>query len=149
MTKEIKNMSIFFYYMKYQIIIITLIILVFYLYYQNRKRLYPLNSSNYHGTLFSFQEEQLQEEKKELKTNLEQALALQEANQTKLQEQTQEILSLKNRLNIYEGVGASSSGESEKMKEILDERDELKRTNQNLELDNEKLTEDLNSILTE
>jgi len=64
-------------------------------------------------------------------------------------EQAQEISTLKNRLNVYEGVGSSGSGENEKLKEVLNERDELKRTNQNLELDKEKLTEDLNSILTE
>ena len=131
-----------------KIVIVILLLLVIYLYYQNRKRPYRLNSSNSDGNLFSFQEE-LQEENKELKSNLDQALVLQEANQQKMTEQAQEITNLKNRLNVYEGVGASTSGEDGKLKAVLNERDELKRTNQNLELDNEKLTEDLNLILTE
>jgi chromosome segregation ATPase len=131
-----------------KIVIVILLLLVIYLYYQNRKRPYRLNSSNSDRTLFSFQEE-LQEENKELKSALDQALALQTANQQKMTEQAQEISNLKNRLNVYGGIGASSSGEDGKLKAVLNERDELKRTNQNLELDNEKLTEDLNSILTE
>jgi hypothetical protein len=125
-----------------------LIIALIYLYYQNSKKPH-LVSDNSGRALFSFEEEQLKEQSKELQTHLDQALALQEANKQKMTEQAQEISTLKNRLNVYEGVGASSSGEDEKLKAVLNERDELKRTNQNLELDNEKLTEDLNSILTE
>jgi hypothetical protein len=122
-------------------IIIALVIVLIYLYYQQRKQSHLLAGDS-NRTLFSFEEEQLKE-------NLDQALALQEANKVKMAEQAQEISTLKNRLNVYEGVGASSSGENEKLKVVLNERDELKRTNQNLELDKEKLEEDLNSILTE
>jgi septal ring factor EnvC (AmiA/AmiB activator) len=113
------------------LIIIALILLVLYLYSRNKKL--HLNSSA-EGSLFSFEQENLQEENKELKTNLEQALTLQAANQTKLESQTQEISSLKNRLQVYEGDQASSSGEGEKLKAVLDEK--------------EKLEKDLNSILT-
>ena len=126
----------------------ALVIVIIYLYYQNKK-LQPPHFGNPGGTLFSFEEDQLKESNQELQTHLDQALALQEANKTKLAEQTHEISTLKNRLNVYEGVGSSGSGEDEKLKVVLNERDELKRTNQNLELDKEKLTEDLNSILTE
>jgi predicted RND superfamily exporter protein len=129
-------------------LIIALVIVIIYLYYQQKKQSH-FTSPNSGRTLFSFEEDQLKESNQELQTHLDQALALQEANKTKMAEQTHEISTLKNRLNIYEGVGASSSGEDEKSKAVLNERDELKRTNQNLELDKEKLTEDLNSILTE
>jgi uncharacterized protein YxjI len=122
-------------------IIIALVIVLIYLYYQQRKQPHLLAGDS-DRTLFSFEEEQLKE-------NLDQALILQEANKVKMAEQTQEINNLKNRLNIYEGAGTSSSGENEKLKIVLNERDELKRTNQNLELDKEKLEEDLNLILTE
>jgi predicted RND superfamily exporter protein len=131
------------------IIIITLLLLVFYLYYQQKKQQKFLTPRDSGRTLFSFEEEQLREQQKELQTHLDQALVLQEANKTKMEQQENEISSLKNRLNVYEGVGASSSGEDGKLKAVLNERDELKRTNQNLELDREKLKEDLNSILTE
>jgi len=126
----------------------ALVIVIIYLYYQNKK-LQPPHFGNPGGTLFSFEEDQLKESNQELQTHLDQALALQEANKQKMTEQAQEIENLKNRLNVYEGVGSSGSGEDEKLKVVLNERDELKRTNQNLELDKEKLTEDLNSILTE
>jgi predicted RND superfamily exporter protein len=133
-----------------EIIIILLLIALFYLYQQNKRlKQQPLTYSSRGETLFSFQEEQLQEQKKDLQTHLDQALVIQAANKHKMEEQVQEINNLKSRLNVYEGVGASTSGEDEKLKAVLNERDELKRTNQNLELDNEKLTEDLNSILTE
>jgi hypothetical protein len=130
-------------------LIIALVIVLIYLYYQQKKPHLLGNSSD-----ANYQQEvsetvaNLREENKELESNLAQALALQEANQQKLTEQFSEINALKNRLNVYEGAGASSSGESDKLKAVLDEQEELKRTNQNLELDNEKLTEDLNSILT-
>jgi hypothetical protein len=129
-------------------LIIILVIVIIYLYYQHKKQLHltPLDSER---TLFGFEEEQLPEKVKDLETQLSQAQILEQSNQTKLSEQSSEILNLKNRLNVYEGVSASGSGESEKLKAVLDERDELKRTNQNLTLDKEKLTEDLNSILTE
>jgi chromosome segregation ATPase len=123
-------------------LIIALIVLAIYLYYQNRK-LKGLPHSGNSGTCFSFEEEQLKEQVAELQSNLTQSQILQESNQTKLQEQTQEILNLKNRLNVYEGVSASGSGENEKLKEVLNERDELKRQNQNLTLDKEKLEEEL------
>jgi hypothetical protein len=133
-----------------EIIIIALLLLVIYLYYQQKKQSKFFTSGDSGRTfVFGFEEEQLKESNQELKSHLDQALALQDANKTKMAEQTQEINNLKNRLNVYEGVGASSSGENEKLKAVLNERDELKRTNQNLELDKEKLTEDLNSILTE
>jgi hypothetical protein len=131
------------------IIIVTLLFLIFYLYYQQKKQSKFFTSESSGRTLFSFEEEQLKEQQKELQTHLDQALVLQESNKTKMEQQENEISSLKNRLNVYEGAGASSSGEDEKLKAVLNERDELKRTNQNLELDNEKLQEDLNSILTE
>src|ERR1700722_13761326 len=97
------------------IIIITLLLLVFYLYYQQKKQSKFLTSESSGRTLFSFEEEQLKEQNQELKSNLDQALALQEANKTKMTEQTQEISNLKTRLNDYEGVGASSSGEDGKL----------------------------------
>jgi len=122
-------------------LIIALLLALIYLYYQQRKSPKFLNSGD-SRTLFSFEEEQLKESNEELKSHLDQALALQAANKTKMAEQAQEISTLKNRLNIYEGVGASASGESEKLKAVLDEQEELKR-------DKEKLEEDLNSILTE
>jgi hypothetical protein len=125
-------------------LIIALIILAIYLYYQNKKQsnFFPPGDSG-RTFLFNFEEEQL----KELQTHLDQALVLQAANKQKMTEQAQEINNLKNRLNVYEG--ASGSGEDQRLKTALNERDELKRTNQNLELDKEKLEEDLNSILTE
>jgi hypothetical protein len=131
-------------------LIIALVIVLIYLYYQQKKRPHLLGNpsdTNYQQEV-SETVANLREENKELESNLNQALALQEANQQKLTEQFSEINALKNRLNVYEGVGASTSGESDKLKAVLDEQEELKRTNQNLELDNEKLTEDLNSILT-
>ena len=129
-------------------LIIALVIVIIYLYYQNRKQPHLLSGDSDRTFIFGFEEEQLKESNQELKSNLDQALVLQEANQRKITEQFQEISNLKNRLNVYEGVGASSSGEGEKLKAVLDEQEELKRTNQNLELDKEKLEADLNSILT-
>jgi chromosome segregation ATPase len=131
------------------IVILALILLILYLYYQQRKPQLLGNPSdpNYQQEV-SETVANLREEKKDLETNLDQALVLQEANQQKLTEQFSEINFLKNRLQVYERVGASTSGESNKLKAVLDEQEELKRTNQNLELANEKLTEDLNSILT-
>ena len=127
-------------------IIIALVVYLLYLYYQKRKRSQflptgDINDPNYQQEVSEAIAE-LREEKQELEFNLSQALTLQEANKTKLAEQVQEISNLKNRLNVYEGMGASSSGENEQLKVVLNERDELKRTNQNL-------TTDLNSILTE
>ena len=97
-------------------LIIVLVIVIIYLYYQQQKiQTFPASDSGgYQRTLFSFEEEQLKE-------NLAQALALQAANKTKMAEQAQEINNLKNRLNIYEGVGGSASGETEKLKAVLNE----------------------------
>jgi chromosome segregation ATPase len=127
--------------MQKEIIIVLLLIALFYLYQKNRSlKQHPIDSPR---TLFSFEEEQLQEKVRELETALTQSQILEQSNQTKLQEQAEEISSLKNRLQVYEGVSASGSGENEKLKAVLNERDELKRANQNLELDKEKLEEEL------
>jgi chromosome segregation ATPase len=125
-------------------VIIALIILAIYLYYQNKKLNQQSHFGNSGGTLFSFEEEQLKESNEELQTHLDQALTLQEANQRKMTEQAQEISNLKNQLNTYEG--ASGSGEDQRLKTALNERDELKRTNQNLELDKEELEAEVKKL---